>query len=54
MVDPAWVRICDLARLAASSAKSVSLIFDKDASVFWMLEIDIRMSKLQATTTLIG
>ena len=54
MVDPTWVRICDLARLVASSAKSVSLMLDKDASVFWMLEIDIRMSQLQATTTLIG
>ena len=33
MVDPAWVRICDLARLAASSAKYTSLIVDKDALV---------------------
>ena len=50
MVDPAWVRICDLARLAASTAKSTSLM------VFGILDtgIDIRMSKLQATTTLIG
>jgi len=38
MADPAWVRICDLARLAASSAKSASLMVDKDASVFWIPE----------------
>jgi len=34
MADPAWVKICDLARLAVSSAKSVSRIVEREDAVF--------------------